>query len=66
MSLWSLMKSPLLIGCDLRAIDKAKLAILSNKDVIAINQDPLGVQGRRVWSSSLSESWAAYITGLGV
>ena len=50
MSLWSIMKSPLLLGCDLRAIGKDALAIISNKDVIAVNQDPLGVQGRRVWS----------------
>jgi len=50
-SLWSLMKAPLLIGCDLTNMTQATFTILSNTEVIAINQDPLGVQGRRVWSA---------------
>ena len=54
-SLWSIMKSPLLIGCDLRTIDDETLAILTNKEVIAVNQDSLGVQGRRVWSDRKGE-----------
>lgn len=49
-SLWSLMKAPLLIGCDLTNMTADTLRILSNTEVIAINQDPLGIQGRRVWS----------------
>jgi len=47
-SLWSLIKSPLLIGCDVRNIDSQTLSILTNKEVIAVNQDALGVQGRKV------------------
>jgi len=47
-SLWALAKSPLIIGCDVRNIDKATLAIISNEEVIAVNQDALGVQGHRV------------------
>jgi alpha-galactosidase len=50
-SLWALMKSPLLIGCDLTKISNSSLAIISNAEVIALNQDSKGVQGRRVWSS---------------
>jgi alpha-galactosidase len=50
-SLWALSKSPLLIGCDLTKISDSSLAILSNAEVIALNQDSKGVQGRRVWSS---------------
>jgi alpha-galactosidase len=46
MSLWSITKAPLIIGCDLRSIGADTLAILSNPEVIAINQDALGVQGR--------------------
>ncbi len=49
-SLWALMKSPLLIGCDIRNMDDATLAILTNKEVIAISQDPLGIQGRKVYT----------------
>lgn len=47
-SLWSIMASPLLIGTDLRTIKPDALQILLNKDVIAIDQDPLGVQGKQV------------------
>jgi alpha-galactosidase len=47
-SLWSIMAAPLLIGTDLRTIKPDALAILLNKDVIAVDQDPLGVQGHQV------------------
>jgi alpha-galactosidase len=47
-SLWSIMAAPLLIGTDLRTIKPDALQILLNKDVIAVDQDPLGVQGRQV------------------
>ena len=47
-SLWAIMASPLLIGTDLRTIKPDALQILLNKDVIAIDQDPLGVQGKQV------------------
>jgi alpha-galactosidase len=47
-SLWSIMASPLLIGTDLRIVKPEALQILLNKDVIAIDQDPLGVQGKQV------------------
>ena len=38
-SLWSLLNSPLMIGCDIRDMDDSAKAILMNKEVIAINQD---------------------------
>lgn len=47
-SIWALMKAPLLVGCDVRNMTKETLEILSNKEVIAVNQDPLGIQGRKV------------------
>lgn len=47
-SLWSIMASPLLIGTDLRTIKPDALKILLNKEVIAVDQDPLGVQGHQV------------------
>lgn len=47
-SLWSIMAAPLLIGTDLRTVKPDALQILLNKDVIAIDQDPLGVQGKQV------------------
>lgn len=47
-SLWSLLAAPLMIGCDVRKMNQATQEILLNKEVIAINQDPLGCQGFRV------------------
>lgn len=38
-SLWAIMNSPLMIGCDIRRMTPATKEILTNKDVIAINQD---------------------------
>lgn len=48
-SLWSLMTSPLLIGYDVRLKDPKILSILTNADVLAVNQDPLGEAGDIVW-----------------
>ena len=48
MALWSIMASPMIVSADLRKMRASSKAILQNKHVIAINQDPLGVQGRRV------------------
>ncbi|KAL3650338.1 Alpha-galactosidase 3 [Castilleja foliolosa] len=50
-SIWALMKAPLLIGCDVRNMTAETMEILSNEEVIAVNQDPLGVQGRKVYAS---------------
>ncbi|GAA4634736.1 NPCBM/NEW2 domain-containing protein [Actinoallomurus vinaceus] len=43
-SLWSIMAAPLLIGTDLRKATPETLSILENRDVIAVDQDPLGIQ----------------------
>ncbi|KAJ6758828.1 ALPHA-GALACTOSIDASE 2 [Salix koriyanagi] len=47
-SIWALAKAPLLIGCDVRTMSNETLEILSNKEVIEVNQDKLGVQGKKV------------------
>lgn len=46
--MWCIMSSPLLIGCDLTAIPERSLALLKNPELIALNQDPLGLQARVV------------------
>ena len=46
--LWCLAKAPLILGTNLSALSPAKLAIVSNKAAIAVNQDALGVQGRKL------------------
>ncbi|XP_073002570.1 alpha-galactosidase-like [Typha latifolia] len=57
-SIWALAKAPLLIGCDLRSMSQETKEILSNWEVIAVNQDGLGVQGKKVKSSGGLEVWA--------
>ncbi|XP_059666833.1 alpha-galactosidase 3 isoform X2 [Cornus florida] len=54
-SIWALMKAPLLVGCDVRNMTAETFEILSNKEVIAVNQDPLGVQGRKVHVAGLDD-----------
>jgi alpha-galactosidase len=53
-ALWALLKSPLLIGADLRSINPDSLAILKAREVIAVNQDPLGVAGDLIWVQGAS------------
>lgn len=44
-TLWSILASPLLIGCDLSRLDDFTLSLLTNDEVIEVNQDPLGYHG---------------------
>jgi alpha-galactosidase len=52
-----MLAAPLLAGNDLSNMSAATLAILGNKDVIAVDQDPAGVQGHRVWEQGPFEIW---------
>lgn len=68
-SLWSILKSPLVIGAALKdgqtSISSSSLAILMNKDVISYNQDSLGVPAsfRRRWTTDGYEVWAGPLSG---
>ncbi|PNX92633.1 alpha-galactosidase 2, partial [Trifolium pratense] len=62
-SIWALAKAPLLIGCDIRALDDTTKELLSNSEVIAVNQDKLGVQGKKVKSNDDLEVWASPLSG---
>lgn len=73
-SLWSLLSAPLLLGCDLTRLDDFTLNLITNDEVLAVNQDPLGKQALRdildgnfqVWSKQLSDgSRAVGIFNLG-
>ncbi|KAI4332115.1 hypothetical protein L6164_017051 [Bauhinia variegata] len=57
-SIWAISKAPLLLGCDVRNITKETMKIVANKEVIAVNQDPLGVQGKKVRMEGDLEIWA--------
>jgi alpha-galactosidase len=56
MSLWALVAAPLLAGNDIRTMSETTLSILLNKEVIAIDQDPLGKQASPVKNGNL-ETW---------
>ena len=47
-SLWCLLSAPLLIGCDIEKLDAFTLSLLSNDEVLALDQDALGKQAMRV------------------
>lgn len=73
-SLWSLLSSPLLIGCDLTRLDDFTLNLLTNDEVLAIDQDPLGNQAVpvikkgniQVWKKKLADgNYALGIFNLG-
>ena len=54
-TLWSILAAPLLIGCDLEQMDDFTMNLLSNREVIAINQDIAGIQGSRVYADNNKE-----------
>jgi alpha-galactosidase len=56
-SLWSLLSSPLLIGCDLSQLDAFTLNLLTNDEVLAVNQDPLGRQATQAMANESYEIW---------
>jgi len=58
MTLWALLAAPLLIGCDLSHLDDFTLALLSNPEVLEVDQDTLGRQARRVAVHGHAEVWA--------
>jgi alpha-galactosidase len=57
MSLWSLLAAPLFAGNDMTKMTPETLDILANREVIAVDQDPKGIQGRRVWQEGPMEIW---------
>ena len=57
-SLWAILAAPLIAGNDLRDMRPEIREILTNKEVIAVDQDPLGSEGKRVQKNGDSEVWA--------
>ncbi|HEY0307286.1 MAG TPA: glycoside hydrolase family 27 protein [Acidobacteriaceae bacterium] len=62
-SLWALLAAPLLAGNDLSKMSPTALAILTNRDVIAIDQDSLGHQADRAWAKNATEIWTRPLAG---
>ena len=63
MSLWVILAAPLLAGNDLSKMKPETLAILTNREVVAIDQDPLGIQGDRVSETGPVEIWSKPLKG---
>lgn len=57
-TMWCILNSPLLLGNDLRTMSKESLKLVTNKEIIALNQDPLGYQSRRLKKTGDLEVWA--------
>ena len=62
MTLWALLAAPLLAGNDLREMSPAIAAILINTEVIAVDQDKEGTQGRRIGKLGEQEIWARLVS----
>jgi len=56
-SLWALLAAPLMAGNDIAGMKPEIRDVLLNREVIAVNQDPLGVQGRRILDGGHAEVW---------
>ena len=57
-SLWAILAAPLMAGNDLRSMSREVAEILTNREVIAVDQDSLGLQGRRVKRNGDLEVWS--------
>ncbi len=58
MGMWAMLAAPLLAGNNLSELTPAVTAILTNHDVIAIDQDPLGREANRIFAEGPIEIWA--------
>lgn len=56
-TMWCMMAAPLILGNDLRSISEETLAIIRNKEMIAVDQDPLGIQGLRLKKKGDLQYW---------
>lgn len=56
-SLWCLLSSPLLIGCDMSQLDDFTLNLLTNDEVLAINQDPLAKPAKKIFDKNKMQVW---------
>jgi len=62
-SLWAILAAPLIAGNDMATMSPVTHAILTNREVIAVDQDALGEQGRRVSKDGEREVWAKILEG---
>lgn len=63
LSMWAILAAPLILGSDPRALSPASIAMLENPEVIAIDQDPLGIQGRAIAQSGSGQVFVKALAG---
>jgi alpha-galactosidase len=56
-TMWSVLAAPLIVGSDVRALSQGTIDMLTNRDVLAIDQDRLGAQGTRIATQGLGDVW---------
>jgi alpha-galactosidase len=63
--MWAEMASPLIVGSDPRTLPQAMIDTLDNPEIIAVDQDPLAIQGVRVASTSVGDVYSKTLSGSG-
>jgi alpha-galactosidase len=63
LSLWSILAAPLIAGGDLTKLSRSTLAVLKNRDVVTVDQDPAGEQGTRLVRDSVHQVWLRPLAG---
>lgn len=63
MGMWAMLAAPLMVGTSIPDLDPRLVSILTNPEMIAIDQDPLGRQARRVVHDDQTQVWARDLTG---
>jgi alpha-galactosidase len=61
--MWAILAAPLIAGNDIRSMSATTKAILTNADVVAVNQDPLGKQATVVATSGSNQVWSKELSG---
>lgn len=62
-SMWSVVAAPLIIGSDVRKLSADSIAMLTNAEVLAVDQDPLGIQGTAIQTTGDTQVWTKPLTG---
>jgi alpha-galactosidase len=62
-TMWAMVAAPLILGSDPRTLSPASIAMLENPQVIAVDQDPLGIQGTLIASSGDGQVWVKPLRG---
>jgi alpha-galactosidase len=65
-TLWSMLAAPLLLGCDLSRLDPFTLALLTDDEVLDVDQDPLGQSATRRWQQDQLEVWSRPLADGGI